>query len=103
MSQNKGFLVAKVRITDQSRYDAHAPAYGKTTSLALAKHEGRTLVKGGRYAALEGSAFERNVILEFPSFESAVAYFQSDEYQAAKALLKGAAEFEVLAVEGVAP
>lgn len=103
MPQKKGYLVAKVRVTDPGKYDAQAPAYGKATSLAQSRYEGRALVKGGRCAALEGNAFERNVILEFPTFEGAVAYFQSQEYQAAKALLDGAAEFEVVAVEGLAP
>ncbi|MGD9944216.1 MAG: DUF1330 domain-containing protein [Burkholderiaceae bacterium] len=103
MSQAKGYLVAKVRVTDPGKYAAQAPAYGAATAQAQARYHGRALVKGGRHAALEGNAFERNVILEFPSFDDAVAYFHSEDYQAAKALLEGAAEFEMVAVEGVAP
>ena len=62
---------------------------------------GRPLARGGAHEALEGEARPRNVILEFESLEQAKRYFNSPEYQAAKAKRNGAAVAEIVAVEGV--
>jgi uncharacterized protein (DUF1330 family) len=50
---------------------------------------------------LEGAARARNVVLEFESYDAARAYFHSEQYQAARALRTGAAEIEMVLVEGV--
>ncbi len=49
---------------------------------------------------MEGNARERNVVLEFDSFDAARAYYHSQDYQAAKALREGAADMEIVLVEG---
>ena len=43
----------------------------------------------------------RTVVVEFPSFEQALAAFRSDAYQAAAANLEGAVERDFRVVEGV--
>ena len=43
----------------------------------------------------------RNVVLEFESYDAAHRYFHSEQYQAARALREGAAEIEMVLVEGV--
>jgi uncharacterized protein (DUF1330 family) len=40
------------------------------------------------------------VVIEFPDYQSAVACYHSPEYQAAAALRKGRAEFDLIAIEG---
>ena len=42
-------------------------------------------MRGGAHEALEGEARPRNVVIEFESVEQAKRYFNSPEYQAAKA------------------
>jgi uncharacterized protein (DUF1330 family) len=49
---------------------------------------------------MEGSARDRIVVLEFPSFEAALACYRSPEYQAAKKLRDGKAEADVIVTEG---
>ena len=44
---------------------------------------------------------ERTVIVEFPSFEQAVATHDGEAYRAAAALLEGAVERDFRIVEGV--
>ena len=44
--------------------------------------------------ALDGRA------MEFPSYDAALACYRSPEYQAAKALRKGSAEADIVALEG---
>lgn len=93
----KGYVVSRVDVTDPDAYARYAAASTK----AIAAHGGRALARGGRHEALEGKARARNVVLEFESYEAARAYFDSTEYQAARALRQGAAEIEMVLVEGV--
>ena len=92
----KGYVIARVDIKDPVAYARYAP---KATE-AIAAHGGKALARGGRYEALEGPARARNVVLEFASYDAARAYYYSAEYQAAKALREGAAEIEMVLVEG---
>jgi uncharacterized protein (DUF1330 family) len=93
----KGYLISRVDVTDPDAYARYAAAATK----AIAAHGGRPLARGGRHEALEGKARARNVILEFDTYDAARAYFHSAEYQAARAMRKGAAEIEMVVVEGV--
>lgn len=93
----KGYLIARVTVTDPDKY----AEYAKAASEAIKLHGGRALTRGGRHEAMEGEARPRNVVIEFESFEKAVAYYKSPEYQAAKAKREGAGVGEFVAVEGV--
>jgi uncharacterized protein (DUF1330 family) len=42
----------------------------------------------------------RTVVLEFPSYVAALACYRSSDYQAAAALRKGKAEFDLFVIEG---
>jgi uncharacterized protein (DUF1330 family) len=69
--------------------------------LVIAELGGRPRGRGGRWEALEGPARARNVVLEFDDYETARRYYHSRQYQAAKALRAGAAQIEMVLVEGV--
>ena len=93
----KGYVIPRVDITNPDAYARYATAATK----AIADHGGKPLARGGRFEELEGHARARNVVLEFESFEAAQRYYYSPEYQAAKAFREGAAEMEIVLVEGV--
>ena len=93
----KGYVISRVDITNPEAYARYAAAATK----AIADHGGKPLARGGRSEALEGKARARNVVLEFESYDAARRYFHSEQYQAAKALREGAAEMEMVLVEGV--
>ena len=87
--------IAHVKVID-------AEAYGKDAALAgpaIAKHGGVFLARGGRYLQLEGNDRPRNVVARFPSFEAAVACYQSPDYQAALVHAKGASERDLMVLE----
>jgi uncharacterized protein (DUF1330 family) len=92
----KGYIVTRVDVLDPEAYARYAAAATK----AIAAHGGKALARGGRHEALEGKARARNVVLEFDSYDAARAHFHSAEYQAARALREGAAEIEMVLVEG---
>jgi uncharacterized protein (DUF1330 family) len=93
----KGYVISRVDITDPDAYARYAAAASK----AIADHGGKPLARGGRSEALEGTARARNVVLEFDSYDAARNYFHSEQYQAARALRAGAADIEMVLVEGV--
>ena len=93
----KGYWIARVTVADPVKYKS----YAEGTAPALQKFGAKVLARGGKYEALEGPARPRNVVIEFPSLQAAHDCFHSSEYQAAKAHRIGAAEIELVIVEGV--
>jgi uncharacterized protein (DUF1330 family) len=93
----KGYVISRVDIINPDAYARYAAVATKV----IADYGGKPLARGGRSEALEGTARARNVVLEFESYDAARAYFHSAQYQAARALRSGAAEIEMVLVEGV--
>ncbi|GGC92887.1 DUF1330 domain-containing protein [Chelatococcus reniformis] len=77
----KGYWIGRVDVNDPEGYKAYVAANAE----AFAKYGARFLVRGGAFAAVEGEARARNVVIEFPSHEAALACWHSPEYQRAKA------------------
>ncbi len=70
---------------------------------AIAKYGGRYLVRGGRIQVLEGeSTPSATVIVEFPSMEQALGWYESREYAEARAVRQRALRRTLILVEGVA-
>jgi uncharacterized protein (DUF1330 family) len=92
----KGYIIARIIVTDTQAY----AKYVKGASEAIRKYGGQPLVRGGQMETLEGEGRPRNVVIEFDSFEQAKTYFNSPEYQAAKALRENAGVADIVAVEG---
>lgn len=94
----KAYWIAHVDVTDPQQYSA----YTQLAPAAFAQYGGRLLARGGRSEALEGRATpQRSVVIEFDSYEQALACYRSAEYQAACAQRQGAARAEVIIVEGL--
>lgn len=91
--------IAHVHVTDAEAYGRYAALAGP----AIAAHGGVFLARGGRYKQLEGNDRPRNVIARFPSFDAAVACYESAEYQAALDHARGASERDLVIVEETPP
>ncbi|MCI5041842.1 MAG: DUF1330 domain-containing protein [Donghicola eburneus] len=87
--------IAHVHVTDADAYSK----YAKGAGVAIAAHGGKFLARGGDYHTLEGAERERHVVAQFPSKQAAIDCYHSDEYQAALAHAKGAAERDLVIVE----
>ncbi|CAG0970281.1 hypothetical protein BURK1_01191 [Burkholderiales bacterium] len=93
------YLIARVNVTDWERYRE----YMKLTPAAIAAYGGKFIVRGGEMETLEGPAeTHRVVVIEFPSYERAKAFYASAEYGEAKAKRAGAATGQFLLVDGFA-
>jgi len=93
----KGYWIARVTVTDPDQYKLYAEAAPE----AFRKYGAKVLARGGRSEQMEGEGRPRNVVIEFASFEDALACYNSPEYQAARARRAGAGEAEIVIVEGV--
>jgi uncharacterized protein (DUF1330 family) len=58
------------------------------------------LVRGGSFEVLEGSSRQKTVVLEFPSYQAALACYQSPEYQSALSLRLDIAICDLVIIEG---
>ena len=93
----KAYWIAHVTVGDPDQYKLYAAGAGE----AFRKYKARILARGGRHSQIEGTGRPRNVVIEFPSFEDAIACYNSPEYQAAKAKREGAGIADIVFVEGV--
>ena len=92
----KGYWMVRADVKDAEKFKAYAQANAE----AFRKHGGRFLARAGRTEVVEGTTRSRNTILEFPSFEAALACYRSSEYQAAAALRLPYSELDIVIVEG---
>jgi len=91
------YLVIIITVTQPEKFEN----YRKLAGPAVARYGGKYLVRGGARTVLEGK-FDGNrlVVVEFPSSEDARTFYNSSEYQAARNERVGAAEFDMVLVEG---
>lgn len=92
----KGYWIARVDVHDPEAYKSYVAANGP----ALAQFGARFLVRAGAFENPEGGSRGRNVVIEFPSYEAALACWNSPEYKAAMAKRLGHAEVDMVIVEG---
>jgi uncharacterized protein (DUF1330 family) len=92
------YWVARAKINDPDEYKK----YTDLVPGILAKYGAKVLARGGRFEIMEGpDKFRRFVVVEFPTFEQAVACFKSPEYDAAATFRRsGAGEVETIIVDG---
>ena len=94
----KAYWIAHVDVTDPQQYSE----YTQRAPAAFALFGGKFIARGGRPEALEGRATpQRTVVIEFESYEQAVACYRSPEYQEAMSHRKGASKAEIVIVEGM--
>jgi uncharacterized protein (DUF1330 family) len=76
-------------------------AYNKLAGPAVQAAGGRTLSRGGRVVAHEAGIMHRVVLVEFDSFERAVAAYESEAYQKALVALPHGVERDFRIIEGI--
>ncbi|MCX4721064.1 DUF1330 domain-containing protein [Streptomyces virginiae] len=94
----KGYWVSAYRtISDPEKL----AAYDKLAGPAVEAGGGRLLARGGRAVAHDDGVAERVVLVEFDSFEQAVAAHASEAYQQALLALSDGVERDFRIIEGV--
>ena len=93
----KGYWIVKVNVLDLEKQKE----YATLATEAVNKYQGQFLVRGGKQSTKEGKEYERNVVVEFPSYEQALSAYESEEYQSAKKILGDNKDRIFAIVEGV--
>lgn len=92
----KGYWIARVDVNDADKYKAYVAANAQPFRMFGA----RFLVRAGGYQNPEGNSRSRNIVLEFPSYDAALACYESPEYQAAIQLRSGISVIDLVIIEG---
>ena len=91
------YVVANIDVKDPPRY----AEYIRLTPGTIAPFGGRFIARGGRAENLEGdTTVNRVVILEFDTYEQAKAWYDSENYRAARAVRQSASHGSLILVEG---
>ena len=91
-----GYVIMDAEVTDPDGYEE----FKRLASAAIADHGGRYLVRGGALEVLEGEWHPRLVLLEFDTLDTALRFYNSDAYQAAREIRLETATARVAAVDG---
>ncbi|MBF9034276.1 DUF1330 domain-containing protein [Rhodobacterales bacterium HKCCE2091] len=92
----KGYIIAHITVTDPDGY----PEYVRRDTPILEGHGAKFLVRGGRGEAVEGASGDRHVVMEFPSYEAALAAWNDPAYQEVAEIRRRCAESSIVVVEG---
>ncbi len=92
----KGYWIGRLDVSDMEAFKAYQAA----NASPLKQYGAKFLTRGGKCENVEGATRSRNVIVEFPSYEAAVACYYSPAYQKAVAIRKPASSCDFVLVEG---
>jgi uncharacterized protein (DUF1330 family) len=94
----KAYVIANIDVRDPVRYQD----YVKLTPGTIAPFGGRFIARGGRAEKLEGDTpTNRVVIIEFPSYQNAKDWYDSEGYRVARAIRQSASVGTLILIEGV--
>ena len=93
------YCMVQITVHNSEEYAKYAALAGP----AVQKYGGEFLARGGKCLTKEGPVQLRNVIIKFPDFDSAITFYESQEYSAALefALADGVSTRNYTVVEGV--
>lgn len=93
----KGYWIGRVDVNDLEGYKP----YMANNPAIFEKFGGKFVVRGGKFEAPEGSARSRNVVIEFPDYATALACYNSPEYQANIKIRQPHSVADIVIIEGV--
>jgi uncharacterized protein (DUF1330 family) len=92
----KGYWIGRVDVHDPEGYQP----YTANNPAIFQKFGGKFIVRGGKFEAPEGTPRSRNVVIEFPDYATALACYNSPEYQANIKLRLPHAAADIVVIEG---
>ena len=95
------YIVVSIDVHDAKRYEEYIAA----APASVASHGGHYIVRNGKRETLEGDwdDLARFVVLEFPTYEQAKAWHDSDDYAPIRRIREESATSRMIVIEGFAP
>ena len=92
-----GYVIAQINLKNKEGYKE----YVDKVPAIIKNFGGKYLVKAGEFKSIEGKwDFTRNVVIKFPSYEKALEWYNSDEYNQIKNLRLENAESNIIIIKG---
>ena len=85
---------------EKTRDEENLERYRTLASASFKEHPAKLRAARGRHEVLEGPAIEDIIILEFPSYEEAIAWYHSPSYRAARELRFQGGDYRCIVTEG---
>ena len=92
----KGYWIGRVDVKSDEGYKPYAMG----NQAIFKKFGARYVVRAGKFECVEGSARSRNVVIEFPDYASALACYNSPEYQENMKLRQPHSTADIVVIEG---
>jgi uncharacterized protein (DUF1330 family) len=92
----KGYWIGRVDVHNEDGYQTYAAA----NPAIFKKFGGRFVVRAGKFENPEGTARSRNVVIEFPTYATALACYRSPEYQANIKVRQPHSVLDIVIIEG---
>jgi uncharacterized protein (DUF1330 family) len=92
----KGYWIAHIDVSDPEGYKAYVAA----STAAIDAFGGHHIVRGGTAEQREGQLRSRHAVVEFPSYGQALACYQSEQYQQARAIRQAYSTCDLTIVDG---
>jgi uncharacterized protein (DUF1330 family) len=92
----KGYWIVRVDIHDADLYRHYIAANAEP----LAAYGARFLVRAAPFESVEGTARQRNAVIEFPSYQHAIDCYRSPAYQAIIPLRSAVSTADIVVIEG---
>jgi uncharacterized protein (DUF1330 family) len=92
----KAYWIGRVDVHDEEGYKPYIAA----NAGIFKKFGGRFVVRGGKFSAVEGQSRSRNVVIEFPDYDTALACYNSPEYRANIKVRQPHSIAELIVIEG---
>lgn len=93
----KGYIIGHITVNDAEAYKE----YVERDTPILQGLGGQFVVRGGQAQVMEGETLMRHVVIEFPSYEAALAAYNDPAYQEVADIRRRTADSVILVVEGV--
>jgi uncharacterized protein (DUF1330 family) len=92
----KAYWIAHVDIHNEEGYKPYMAA----NPAIFKKWGGKFVVRSGRFTGAEGQSRPRNVVIEFPDYDTALACYRSPEYQENMKIRQQNALTDLIIIEG---
>ena len=92
------YIIVQINITNKEPYKE----YLKQVTPIVEKYGGKYIIRGGNCKTLLGKwDYERTVAIKFPSYDIAVEWYNSEEYEPVKKIRENNSNGNLIIIEGL--